>query len=114
MKKELKYDQSPEISHEMICSIVSLAATGVNGVERISTRITDEIMDKLSLASASKGIKISHEPEGLVVGVYIITEPCVDIVKVSKEVQAKIKASVESITDLQVTQVNVKIEGSGI
>ncbi|MGV8907266.1 MAG: Asp23/Gls24 family envelope stress response protein [Acetobacterium sp.] len=114
MKKEIKNDQAPEISHEMICSIVSLAATGVNGVERISTRITDEILDKLSLTSTSKGIKISHEPEGLMVGVYIITEPCVDIVKVSKEIQAKIKASVESMTDLQVAQVNVRIESSGI
>lgn len=114
MKKEMKNNQSPEISNEMICSIVSLAATGVNGVERISLRITDEIMDKLSLAPSLKGVKIGHEPEGLMVGVYLITEPGVNILKVSKEVQAKIKESVESMTGLQVISVNVRIEGSGI
>lgn len=110
----MKNNQSPEISHEMICSIASLATTGVNGVERISLRITDEIMDKLPLTSPLKGIKISHNPEGLMISVYLITEPGVDMVRVSKEVQAKIKASVESMTGLQVASVNVRIEGSGI
>lgn len=114
MKKETKNSQSPDISNEMICSIVSLAATGVSGVERISLKITDEIMDKLSLATTLKGVKIGHEPEGLMIGVYLITEPGVDIVKVSKEVQAKIKQSVESMIGLPVIAVNVRIEGSGI
>jgi len=114
MKKELKKYQSSDISHEMISSIVSLAATGVNGVEGLSMKITDEIMDKLSLASTIKGVKVSQEPEGLMIGVYLITEPRVDIVRVSREVQTKVKASVESMTGLQVTSVNIRIEGSGI
>lgn len=114
MKKEIKNYQSPEISQEMISSIVSLAATGVSGVEGLSMKITDEIMDKLSLASSLKGVKVSHEPEGLIIGVYLITEPRVDIVRVSREVQTKVKASVESMTGLQVTSVNIRIEGSGI
>ncbi|MBC3797442.1 Asp23/Gls24 family envelope stress response protein [Acetobacterium tundrae] len=114
MKKEMINMQSPDINDEMICSIVSLAATGVNGVERISLKITDEIMDKLSLTTTIKGVKIGREPEGLTLWVYLITEPGVDIVKVSNEVQNKIKGAVESMADLQVVAVNVRIEGSGI
>jgi|LGOV01.1.fsa_nt_gb uncharacterized alkaline shock family protein YloU len=114
MKKEMKNNNSPEISNEMIYSIVSLAATGVSGVERISLRITDEIMDKLSIIQTIKGVKINREPEGLTIGIYLITELNIDIVKVSKEVQTKIKLSVESMTGLKVNLVNVRIEGSGI
>ncbi len=98
----------------IIYSIVSLAATGVNGVERISLRITDEIMDKLSLTTTIKGVKIGREPEGMTIWVYLIMEPGVDIVKVSREVQEKVKSEVESISDLQVVAVNVRIEGSGV
>ncbi|KNZ43593.1 Asp23/Gls24 family envelope stress response protein [Acetobacterium bakii] len=114
MKKETRNSQYPEISDEMVYSIVSLAATGVDGVERMSLRITDEIIEKFSITPTVKGVKISHEPEGLLVGVYLITAAGVDIVKVSKEVQAKIKESVESMTGLEIAAVNVRIEGSGI
>jgi len=114
MKIEMKNNQSPDINDEMIASIVSLAATGVNGVERISLRTTDEIMDKLYLISTMKGVKIARNPEGLMIWVYLITEPGVEIVKVSKSVQKKVKIAVESMAGFQVASVNVRIEGSGI
>ncbi|MBC3805519.1 Asp23/Gls24 family envelope stress response protein [Acetobacterium fimetarium] len=114
MKKEMTNTLSPDLNDEIIYSIVSLAATGVNGVERISLRITDEIMDKLSLTTTIKGVKIGREPEGMTIWVYLIMEPGVDIVKVSREVQEKVKSEVESISDLQVVAVNVRIEGSGV
>ncbi|MBU4539769.1 Asp23/Gls24 family envelope stress response protein [uncultured Acetobacterium sp.] len=114
MKSEMKNNQSPKINDEMIVSIVSLAATGVNGVARISLRITDEIMDKLYLASTIKGVKIAREPEGLMIWVYLITEPGVDIIKVSNAVQKKVKVAVEAMAGFQVAAVNVRIEGSGI
>ncbi|WP_051355856.1 Asp23/Gls24 family envelope stress response protein [Acetobacterium malicum] len=113
MKIEMKNNQSPNINDEMIASIVSLAATGVNGVARISLRITDEIMDKLYLASTTKGVKIARDPAGLMIWVYVITEPGVDIIKVSKAIQKKVKVAVESMAGFQVAAVNVRIEGSG-
>lgn len=115
MKIEMKNNQSPDINDEMIASIVSLAATGVTGVERISLKITDEIIDKLSLAATIKGVKIARDnPRGLTIGVYLITEPGVDIIKVSKAVQKKVKVAVESMAGSQVAAVNVRIEGSGL
>jgi uncharacterized alkaline shock family protein YloU len=114
MKKEMTNTQAPDVNDELIYSIVSLAATGVNGVARISLRITDEIMDKLSLTTTIKGVKIGREPEGMTIWVYLIMEPGVDIVKVSKEVQKKVKSAVESISDSAVIAVNVRIEGSGV
>ncbi|MDP2843776.1 MAG: Asp23/Gls24 family envelope stress response protein [Acetobacterium sp.] len=114
MKSEMKNNQSPKINDEMIVSIVSLAATGVNGVARISLRITDEIMDKLYLASTIKGVKIAREPEGLMIWVYLITEPGVDIIKVTNAVLKNVKVAVEAMAGFQVAAVNVRIEGSGI
>jgi Protein of unknown function (DUF322). len=46
--------------------------------------------------------------------VYLITEPGVDIIKVSNAVQKKVKIAVESMAGFQVAAVNVRIEGSGI
>lgn len=50
----------------------------------------------------------------MTIWVYLIMEPGVDIIKVSRAVQEKVKSEVESISDLQVVAVNVKIEGSGV
>lgn len=114
MKTEKNAYRKSDISDEMICSIVSLAATGVNGVERISLRITDEILDKFYLATTIKGVKVGRAKDKVVIGVYLITELGVDIPKVTKEVQGKIKESVESMTGLLVSTVNVRVEGSGL
>lgn len=111
MEKEMKDEQLPRISEEMIATIVSVATTGVNGVARISIRTTDEIMDKLNLTSSVSGVKIARNEEGLLIWVFIITEKKTDIIKVSKEVQYKVKTEVEALTKLPVVAVNVRIEG---
>ncbi|MDI3536228.1 MAG: hypothetical protein PWP16_1028 [Eubacteriaceae bacterium] len=110
----MKNNPAFDVTDEMISSIVSLSATGVSGVERISLRITDEIKDKLSINNSLKGVKISRENENLDIWVYLITEPGVEIVKVSKEVQKKVKQAVESMAGIAVRAVNVRIEGSGM
>ncbi len=113
MKKEMN-KQSVEITDEMISSLVSLAVTGVNGVDRISTRITDEIKEILSISKTIGGVKINREAQGMTIWVYVLTEPGVEIVNVSKEIQKKVKLTVESMVDIPVIGVNVRVEGSGI
>lgn len=110
----MKRNQSVEITDEMISSLVSLAVTGVNGVDRMSTRITDEIKDILSISNTIGGVKINREDEGMTIWVYVLTEPGVEIVNVSKEIQKKVKLTVESMVDIPVIGVNVRVEGSGI
>lgn len=88
MKKEMN-KQSVEITDEMISSLVSLAVTGVNGVDRISTRITDEIKEILSISKTIGGVKIDRQVQGMTIWVYILTEPGVDIVNVCKEIQKR-------------------------
>lgn len=113
MKKEIK-KQSVDITDEMISSLVSLSVTGVNGVDRISTHITDEIKGILSINKTIGGVKINREAEGMTIWVYVQTEPGVEIVNVSKEIQKKVKLTVESMVAIPVIGVNVRVEGSGI
>lgn len=114
MKKEMKNNQSVDISDEMISSLVSLSVTGVNGVDSISIRATDEIKDILSMTNTIRGVKITRGVEGMTIWVYVLTEPGVKIVNVSKAIQEKVKLTVESMVGIPVLGVNVRIEGSGI
>lgn len=108
----MKNNQTLDISDEMISSLVSLSVTGVNGVDRISTHMSDEIKDILSIKNVMKGVKINRETKGMTIWVYVLTEPGVEIVAVSKEIQEKVKAAVESMVGIPVLAVNVRIEGS--
>lgn len=102
-----------EISNEMICSVASLAAQGVDGVAKLFMRLSDEIFDVIYPSAVSKGVRVMRKEEGYVLDVYVITDLGIDIAQVARRVQIKVKESVEIMTADQVAQVNVHVEGSG-
>ncbi len=109
-----KMQVSPqEISNEMVCSIASLAAQGVDGVAKMFMRMSDEILDVLYPSAVSKGVKVVCREEGYTIDVYIITDLGINIAQIARSVQIKVKESVEIMTATQVAHVNVHVEGSG-
>ena len=100
-----------QIADEVIAVIASIAATEVEGVAKMSGNITAEIASKVGMKSLSKGVKVRIEDENIDVDLSLILEYGVSIPKISAEVQERVKNAIETMTGLNVKDVNVRIAG---
>lgn len=106
-------DMTNEVSNEMVCSIASMAALGVDGIEKMFMRITDEILDAVYPSAVSKGVKVVEKEDGYVIDLHVITALGVNLPKVCREAQEKVKESVEIMAGRPVAQVNILVKGCG-
>lgn len=100
-----------QIADEVIAVIAGLAATEVEGVQKMSGNITNEIVSKLGIKNLSKGVKVSIDGEKVDVVLNLILKYGVSIPKTSREVQEKVKGAIETMTGLTVGEVNIRIAG---
>lgn len=100
-----------KISENVVASIVGIAASEVEGVESLAGNLTTEIIAKFGIKNNSKGVKISIEKKSVTADVYVNVCYGFVIPEVSEMIQEKVKTSVESMTGLDVNEVNVRIVG---
>ena len=100
-----------QIGDEVIVLIAGLAAREVEGVQKMSGNITNEIVSKLGMKNLSKGVKVSIDGEKVDVVLNLILKYGVSIPKTSREVQEKVKGAIETMTGLTVGEVNIRIAG---
>ena len=100
-----------QIADEVIAVIAGLAATEVEGVQKMSGNITNEIVSKLGMKNLSKGVKVSIDGEKVDVVLNLILKYGVSIPKTSREVQEKVKGAIETMTGRTVGEVNIRIAG---
>lgn len=99
------------VAEDVIAVIAAYAATDVEGVSAMAGGISADILSKVGLDKISKGIKITINDDKIKVDAAISVEYGYVIPATSKAVQDKIKSSVESMTGLEVTGVNIRIAG---
>ncbi len=109
----MNYKIPQEISKEMLCSISSTAALGVNGIEKMFMSLSDEILDVINPSTVSKGVKVIESEDGYIVNLHVIVDLNADIPKVAREAQIKVKEAVEVISGGRASRVNVHVEGCG-
>ena len=98
-----------QIADEVVAIIAGLAATEVEGVASMAGNITNELVSKLGMKKLSKGIKVSVDNVEVAVEVAINIDYGYSVPKTSRMVQEKVKASIENMTGLIVSDVNVTI-----
>ena len=97
-KEELKEGNGIEISNEVIAKIAGVFAGG----------ITEVLSGKKNLA---KGIKVEKTENSTKIDVNIVVEYGTRIPDIAYEIQNRVKKAVENMTGLQVTDVNVNVQG---
>ena len=102
-----------DLSNEMICSIAATTALGVNGVEKMFMRLSDEILDAIYPSAVSSGVKVIKYDEGYEINLHIITALYANIPRVAAEVQKKVAEAVHVMVGQRVSKVNVHIKGCG-
>lgn len=98
-----------KISEDVIAIIAGVAATDVEGVASITGGITRELILKTGVKKLSKGVKAEVVEGSVNIIIAVNLEYGYNVVETSKDVQEKIKFQIESMTGLNVANVNVKI-----
>jgi len=101
---------SVKIADDVVGMIAAIAATEVEGVSAMGGKFTDEIMSKMGVKnSITKGVKVDVYDRKVKIELAITMEYGYNIPTTCQMVQTKVKQSVENMTGLDVTDVNVRI-----
>ena len=103
-----------KIADEVVAIIAGLAATEVEGVDSLGGNITSEIVSKLGMKNLSKGVKVHVGENDVTVNLALNIKYGCEIPKVSAAVQDRVKTAIETMTGLEVSEVNIKIAGVNI
>lgn len=95
------------ISNEVIATIAYTAMLEVEGTNDYST-LAKGIMEKI-FKKSFKGVELSIEENNVKIDINLVVKLNYNIKEVAKNVQEKVKNSVETMTGLNVVSVNVKI-----
>ena len=102
------------ISDEVIAVIASLAASEVKGVAGMCGGFGGGIVELLGKKNLSKGVKLTVDEKNVVLELSVIAEYGAKIPAVAWELQEKVKNEVEAMTGLQVTAVNISVDGVNV
>lgn len=102
------------ISNDVIAIIAGVAATEISGVAGMSGGITGGITEMLGMKNLSKGVKVELEDKGVTIDLFIIVEYGSKISELGEKIQQNVKNTVETMTGLNVTEVNLNIQGVNI
>ncbi len=100
---------SVEIADEVVAIIAGLAATEVDGVDSMAGNITKELVGRLGMKNLSKGVKIQMMDTSVSVDLALNIKYGFSIPEVASLVQEKVKSAIETMTGLEVLDVNVRI-----
>ena len=108
----VKENNNIVIEDEVIATIAGIAVSEVSGVAEMAGGFAGGITEVLSgKKNLSKGIKAETDGNNVKIDVNIIVNYGVRIPDVAFDIQNKVKQSVETMTGLKVSEVNVHVQG---
>ena len=110
-KEEAETVNNIKIAGDAVAMYVGIAVAEVSGVYGMSgtlAGITEAISGKKNY---TKGVKVEINEKSVKIDVNIIVEYGARIPEVAFEIQTKVKKSVETMTGLKVSEVNVNVQG---
>lgn len=102
---------SVKIADDVVSKIAALAALEIDGVSAMAGGFTSDNIEKVSPKNIQKSSKIFLSDGKVRVDMSILMNYSYNIPSTSKQVQDKVKSSIESMTGLDVTDVNVRVAG---
>ena len=101
-------------ANDVIATIAGVAATEVSGVAGMSGGISSGITEMLGKKNLTKGVKVEVGTQEAAIDLNIVVEYGSELHKVAEAVQENVKKAVETMTGLQVVEVNANILGVNV
>ncbi len=99
------------IADDVVGNIAAIASTEIEGVAGTVGNVTRELMSRLGLNPKSKGVKVVIDGNMVTLDMALIMKYGYNIPITSKQVQERVKTSVENMTGLTVVNVGIRIVG---
>ena len=99
------------IANEVLAIIAGIAATEVEGVHSMDGGWSGQFISKLGIKDLARGVKVQVKEGEVKVDLSLNMEYGYAIPKVSDLVQDKVSASINNMTGLNVSEVNIRISG---
>lgn len=99
------------IANEVLAIIAGIAATEVEGVHSMDGGWSGQFISKLGIKDLARGVKVQVREGEVKVDLSLNMEYGYAIPKVSDLVQDKVSASINNMTGLIVSEVNIRISG---
>lgn len=100
-----------QIADDVVAVIAGLAATEVEGVSSMAGNISNDLMSKVGYRSLTKGVKTEIIDGKVKIEMSLTMNYGYNIPATCSKVQEKIKTTIENMTGLEVTDVNIRIAG---
>lgn len=99
------------IADEVLAIIAGIAATEVEGVHSMDGGWSGQFISKLGIKDLARGVKVQVREGEVKVDLSLNMEYGYAIPKVSDLVQDKVSVSINNMTGLTVSEVNIRISG---
>ena len=99
------------IADEVIAAIAATAVLEAEGVAGMAGYTSGELSGRISRKKPSKGVALKVEGGNVKITVEITVSSGSKIQDTAKDVQYKIKNAIETMTSLNVTEVNIHVTG---
>lgn len=100
-----------KVAEEVVAIIAGLAATEIEGVAGMSGGIVSGIAERLGRKDLTRGVKVEVGEEQVAVDLFVITHFGRSIPDIARNIKENVKNKIESMTGLEVVEVNVNIQG---
>lgn len=97
------------LADDVVPVIASIAASEVEGVVSVADNMTSEILSKMGMRKAPKGVKVSIENKKVAVDMALGIDAGINVPETSRKVQEKVKEAIEEMIGLEVVDVNIRI-----
>ena len=102
---------SVRISDDVIASIAAIAASETEGVGNLYSGIGTNVAEFLGKKSLAKGVKVVFHGDLVEVEVSLLAQYGYNICEVSKNVQSAVRSSIQSMTGMRTSAVNINVGG---
>lgn len=100
-----------KIESDVVAMIAGLAATDTEGIASMSGGITEGLAKRVSGRNVSKGVRVEVGETEAAIDLRVIIKYGFKIHEVARNLQENAKQAVESMTGLNVVEINIHVEG---
>ncbi len=103
-----------KIADDVVAMIAHLAASEVEGIHGMAGNAGTDLLSKVGFRNLAKGVKVDINGDKVRADVAVVVDYGYSIPTVSQQAQEKVKQTIESMTGLTVTDVNIRVAGVNV